>query len=96
MRLSKYKQEFITTYWKEKFPNCKIYLFGSRTDDSKQGGDIDILVLNDLAIDYETKFNFIENFCEEFGEQRVDLSTFTFDDETTPFKFIALHTAIEI
>lgn len=96
MRLSQYKKHFITTYWKQNFPNCKVYLFGSRTEDTKQGGDIDLLVLNHLPIDYKTKFNFIENFCEEFGEQRVDVSTFTFDDTTTPFKFIALHTAVEL
>ena len=96
MRLSQYKKHFITTYWKQNFPNCKVYLFGSRTEDTKQGGDIDLLVLNHLSIDYKTKFNFIENFCEEFGEQRVDVSTFTFDDTTTPFKFIALHTAVEL
>ena len=96
MRLSSYKQHFIKTFWKEKFPNSKVYLFGSRTDDTKKGGDIDILILNDEKIDYKNTFTFVEEFCEEFGEQRVDVSTFTFDDETTPFKFIALHTAVEL
>jgi uncharacterized protein len=96
VRLSKYKKEFITTFWKENFPNSKVYLFGSRTNDAQEGGDIDLLILNDIEIDYTYKFRFLEAFWEEFGEQRVDVSIFTFADETTPFKFIALHTAIEL
>lgn len=96
MRLSQYKQHFIKTFWKESFPNSKVYLFGSRTDDAKKGGDIDLLILNDEKIDLAIKIDFLGKFWEEFGEQKVDVVTYTFNDNSKPFKFIALHTAIEI
>ena len=41
MRLSKRYIEVIKKYFKEFFENGEIYLFGSRVDDSKKGGDID-------------------------------------------------------
>lgn len=41
MRLSFFEVESIVKIFTEVFGEGKIYLFGSRTDDSKKGGDID-------------------------------------------------------
>ena len=59
MRLSKKYIETIKKYFKEFFQNGEIYLFGSRVDDSKKGGDIDLyLVLKEHSNLFEI---FIKN-----------------------------------
>jgi hypothetical protein len=42
MRLSAQEHETISRVLKETDPQGRIYLFGSRTDDEKKGGDIDL------------------------------------------------------
>jgi len=49
-----------------------IYLYGSRIDDAKRGGDIDLLVISD-AIDFNKKLEIAGNLFEALGEQKVDL-----------------------
>ena len=44
MRLSKNVAEQIKKAFNKVFPNGKIYLFGSRTDDNQKGGDIDLFI----------------------------------------------------
>ncbi len=45
MRLSQTQISAILKAKKSFFPDSKIYLFGSRTDDSRNGGDIDLYIL---------------------------------------------------
>jgi len=45
MRLDTNEQEIIITTIKEVFGYAKILLFGSRIDNSKKGGDIDLFVI---------------------------------------------------
>ena len=44
MRLSLKEQQEIKKILKDIFGDVKIYIFGSRLDDSKKGGDIDIFL----------------------------------------------------
>ncbi len=44
MRLSLKEQQVIKKILKEIFGDVKIYIFGSRLDDSKKGGDVDIFL----------------------------------------------------
>ena len=57
----------------------KIILFGSRVDDSKRGGDIDILVQTPAAsaIAFEAKLRTVAALQLKLGEQRIDLLTTT-------------------
>ncbi len=41
MRLTSYQVTMIKKAFSETFGKGKVYIFGSRTDDTKRGGDID-------------------------------------------------------
>lgn len=95
MRISNAEKEFIKSYWNQNFPGSKVYLFGSRADDYKKGGDIDLLVLNNSKIGLLKKIDFLDKFMLNFGEQKVDIVTYTFS-ENAPFKNIALSSSVEL
>jgi len=74
MRLS---QNYINVI-KEKFQNTfksgKIYLFGSRVDDEKRGGDIDLyLVVDDHTNLFQKKIKFLSSIKRVLGEQKIDV-----------------------
>lgn len=50
---------------------ASVYLFGSRTDDAKRGGDIDILVVSDI-IDKGSLFLIEEEIFKKVEEQKID------------------------
>jgi len=76
-------------------PEAKVYLFGSRLNDNKKGGDIDILILSNTLLTFEQKCAIKNAFDQEYGEQKVDLVNFTFADDAT-FKKLVLLDAREI
>lgn len=49
MRLNEKEVKIIKTTILEVFQDSKIYLFGSRLDDSKKGGDIDLFIISNSA-----------------------------------------------
>ena len=51
---------------------ASVYLFGSRTDDQKKGGDIDIAILS-KHINLKEKIEIKFNFYHAFGEQKLNL-----------------------
>ena len=51
---------------------AKIYLFGSRTDDTKKGGDIDLLVVSNKLTKKDMRLLRVD-FYEHFGEQKIDI-----------------------
>ncbi len=54
-----------------------IFLFGSRTDDKKHGGDIDLYIETDLKdIDklLEAKYRFLGRLKQQIGDQRIDVA----------------------
>lgn len=49
MRLSKRVLNILQINIKKSFGNVNIYLFGSRTDDNKKGGDIDLAIDTNIS-----------------------------------------------
>ena len=74
MRLSKKYIETIKFYFNEIFKSGEIYLFGSRVDDTKKGGDIDLyLVVSNHNNLFKKKIKFLAKLKRELGEQKIDI-----------------------
>lgn len=75
MRLTQFEIHEIKSAFHKIFGDGKIYLFGSRVDDSKRGGDIDLyLCPDDKSGDmYSKKIKFLVELDLRIGEQKIDV-----------------------
>lgn len=73
--------------------DAEVYLFGSRTDDTARGGDIDLLVLS-KRIGLMKKLEILAQLHRELGDRKIDLAIFP--DGSRPFAKIALETGIRL
>lgn len=65
-----------------------IWLFGSRVDDTKRGGDIDLYIEtqeNDTRKLRDQKIKFLVNLEKKIGEQKIDVVI------KTPQKILPIH-----
>ncbi|MFT6867093.1 MAG: putative nucleotidyltransferase [Cyclobacteriaceae bacterium] len=76
MRITTEQRTFLVKTIREFRPKAEIYLFGSRINDELKGGDIDVLVLDDVKFSLKDKLDFKRKFYNQFGEQKLDLITF--------------------
>ncbi len=95
MRLGKEKIENLKSSIHSILPDSKIYLFGSRVNDAEKGGDIDILILSQRKLDFIEKGRIEKNFFIHFGEQKLDLISFEYNEKDS-FKDLILKEAIEL
>jgi len=73
MRLTRYEVDAIKNCFTQVFSAGQIYLFGSRTDDTEKGGDIDLyLKLND-ATNWHEKNKVLVNLKSKIGDQKIDV-----------------------
>jgi len=72
MRISEYEKNVIVDAAKNADPDAQVWLFGSRTDDNKKGGDIDIGILSS-KVDVMEEIEVRRNICDRIGEQKIDL-----------------------
>jgi predicted nucleotidyltransferase len=75
--------------YKEQIP-FSIYLFGSRVDPTKRGGDIDLLLLTEVAENTlnlrKLRLEMNVALAQHLGERRVDVTVATLGDVTVdPF-----------
>ncbi|MCK5716343.1 MAG: nucleotidyltransferase domain-containing protein [Thiomargarita sp.] len=73
--------------------SAKIYLFGSRVNIHKKGGDIDLLIFSQI-LDFNDKLRIKMRLFEKFGEQNIDI--LIAKDTATPFVRIALKQGISL
>lgn len=74
MRLSSKQQQDIVRTFLEVFESGELLVFGSRADDTKKGGDIDLYVQprshENLA---EKRITFLARLKRRIGDQKIDL-----------------------
>ena len=74
MRLSLHEVQAIRDCTLKLDPQAKIYLYGSRANDSLKGGDIDLLILSD-DLTFGDKITLLVDIKLVIGEQKIDLTT---------------------
>lgn len=72
---------------------AQVYIFGSRTDDTQRGGDIDILIISDKIKNKEIRKIRLELF-DFLGEQKIDI--ISTPEINTAFLEYAYKTGIKI
>jgi predicted nucleotidyltransferase len=93
MRLKVFEQNAILSAVKCFDNNATVYLFGSRVDDTKKGGDIDLLVLSDRLTNGDKRVIKMKLY-ELLEEQKIDLLIAA--DDSDPFVKLALGTGIKL
>lgn len=76
MRLSDYSIRIIKSAVQDHFPGqADTFLFGSRVDDNKRGGDIDLLIVDNLpqAQLELSKIRALTTIHVKLGEQKIDM-----------------------
>lgn len=76
MRLSENQIQIINQTAKEHFGNTvKVFLFGSRVDNKKKGGDIDLLIRsqNKSVLTLKNKLLFLVDLKIRIGDRKIDV-----------------------
>ena len=92
MRLTLSQVDVLKNKLKSLSESAQLYLFGSRVDDAKKGGDIDLLVVSKTLTKRDLRLLRIE-FFNYFGEQKLDI---ILDDGTfkNPFHKLIFQKAV--
>jgi uncharacterized protein len=72
MRITPTEKTIILNAVREHDPQARVWLFGSRADDRKRGGDIDIAVLS-AGIKLMDKLRIRRAITDQLGEQKIDI-----------------------
>lgn len=93
MRLSDHEAAAIKRSIIQFDPEAELYLFGSRVDDNKKGGDIDLLVISGKITRADRRKIKLKIY-DEIGEQRIDM--IVTPKISTPFHRIALSEGVKL
>lgn len=95
MRLEKKQIQSIKRQAAKWAPGADTFVFGSRTDPTVRGGDIDLLVLAEEKLPLATLRHMRRAILDEIGEQKLDIVSFARSAQN-PFKEVALSTAARL
>lgn len=93
MRLKDSEQFAILSTVQSLDKDARVYLFGSRVDDTKKGGDIDLLIMSE-KLTRDDKRTIKIKLYELLGEQKIDLVVAA--DVSEPFVKLALETGVQL
>ncbi|HLE18987.1 MAG TPA: nucleotidyltransferase domain-containing protein [Syntrophales bacterium] len=93
MRLSQTEIEAISQTIRSLDDQARIRLFGSRADDAKKGGDIDLLILSEKLSESDRGMIRLR-LHEKLGEQKIDIVIAR--DLSDPFVRVAFNEGAEI
>jgi predicted nucleotidyltransferase len=100
MRLTSFQQQTICDKARHYFGNMtQVWLFGSRVDDSKRGGDIDLYIEpenQDISLIAMAKLHFLRSLHSELGEQKIDIVLRLANAKTLPVYDIAKENGIQL
>jgi predicted nucleotidyltransferase len=93
MRLTAFEVNAIKESAQEAFgPTVEVFLFGSRVDDEKKGGDIDLYIKAKTGNDIDHKIKFLVKLEQKMGEQKIDVILAV--DKTRPIEQQAIKTGV--
>ena len=72
MRLREDEKQAIIAAVRRVDPKAQIWLFGSRADDRRRGGDIDIAILSE-HVRRKERHAIRREICDQIGEQKIDI-----------------------
>ena len=93
MRLSEFEIDAIKKSIYHLDPEAEIFLFGSRADDSKKGGDIDLLILSS-SLTPSDKIKIKAFLFKVLEEQKIDITIAA--DTKKPFVRLALKNGVAL
>jgi predicted nucleotidyltransferase len=93
MRITDFERAIIIDAVRQFDTNAPIWLFGSRVDDRKKGGDIDIAVLsNNIGVMEKIKIR--RSITDSIGDQKIDVVVSK--DGLDPFFHLAVKTGVAL
>ena len=97
MRLKKQEKIAITEAIHNEDPTADIYLFGSRLDDGRQGGDIDLYIETDIREKLlNHKARMLRKIWKCIGVQRIDIILKTRGTPLNAIDRVAKKTGIQL
>lgn len=100
MRLSPRQREVINEVLRRHFgEQTRVLLFGSRVDDSKRGGDIDLYVepqIQSPAVLIDAKFAALVELKQKLGDQKIDLVIHRPEAPLLPVHQVALREGVAL
>jgi len=97
MRITDEQKKYIINSFSDIFDNAKLYLFGSRVDDKKVGGDLDLFIKLEKEIDKDLLFKKIKRFRKSLYHlpfYKIDIITLQADQKLEQIHKSALNNGI--